>query len=39
MTLAGRRGSRTAELITALGATNQVRDDIAALMGIREPNQ
>jgi hypothetical protein len=38
MTLAGRRGSRTAELIAALGATNQVRDDIAGLMGIREPN-
>jgi hypothetical protein len=37
MTLAGRRGSRTAELITALGATNQLRDDIADLLGIREP--
>lgn len=38
MTLAGGRGSRTAELISALGATNQIRDDIAALMGIQEPN-
>ena len=38
MTLAGRRGSRTAELMTTLGATNQMRDDIAELLGIREPN-
>ena len=38
MTLAGRRGSRTAECITSIGATNQLRDDIADLMGIREPN-
>lgn len=38
MTLMGRRGSRTAELITLLGATNQLRDDIADLLGIREPN-
>ena len=38
MTLAGRRGSQTAELITLLGATNQLRDDIADLLGIREPN-
>jgi hypothetical protein len=39
MTLVGRRGSRTAGLITDLGATNQVRDNIAALLGIKEPNQ
>ncbi len=32
MTLAGQRGSRTAELITALGATNQLRADIYELM-------
>jgi hypothetical protein len=38
MTMAGRRGSRTAELITDLGATNQIRDDISQLLGIREPN-
>jgi hypothetical protein len=38
MTLAGRRGSRTAELITHLGAVNQLRDDISELLGIREPN-
>jgi hypothetical protein len=38
MTLVGQRGSRTAELITLLGATNQLRDDIANLLGIREPN-
>lgn len=38
MTLAGRRGSQTAQLITVLGATNQLRDDIADLLGIREPN-
>jgi hypothetical protein len=37
MTLAGQRGSRTAELITDIGATNQVREDIMKLMGIREP--
>ena len=39
MTLSGRRGSRTAGLISTLGATNQVRDDISDLMGIKEPNQ
>src|SRR5215204_1894851 len=38
MTLAGRRGSRLAELITRLGAVNQTRDNIADLLGIREPN-
>jgi hypothetical protein len=38
MTWAGRRGSRTAELITSLGAANQIRDNIAELLGIREPN-
>jgi hypothetical protein len=38
MTRVGQRGSRTAELITLLGATNQLRDDIANLLGIREPN-
>jgi hypothetical protein len=32
MTLAGERGSRTAELITTLGATNQLRDDIHDLV-------
>ncbi len=32
MTLAGQRGSRTAELITTLGATNQLRADIHELM-------
>jgi hypothetical protein len=32
MTLAGQRGSRTAELITKLGATNQLRADIHGLM-------
>ena len=32
MTLAGRRGSRTAELITRLGATNQLRADIHDLV-------
>lgn len=32
MTIAGQRGSRTAELITALGATNQLRADIHELM-------
>lgn len=39
MTLAGRRGSRTAELITNLGAINQVRGDISDLLGIKEPNK
>lgn len=39
MTLAGRRGSSTAGLITDLGATNQTRENIAELLGIREPNQ
>ncbi len=38
MTLTGRRGSRTADLITRLGAINQVRDNIADLLGIKEPN-
>jgi EthD domain len=38
MALAGRRGSRTASLITTIGATNQLRDNIAQLLGIREPN-
>jgi EthD domain len=38
MTVAGRRGSRTAELIAHIGAANQIRDDIADLLGIREPN-
>ena len=32
MTLAGQRGSSTAQLITDLGATNQIRDDIKTLM-------
>ena len=32
MTLAGERGSRTAELITRLGATNQLRADIHDLV-------
>ena len=32
MTLAGRRGSRTAACITSIGATNQLRDDIARLV-------
>lgn len=32
MTLAGMRGSSTAELINRLGATNQMRDDIRQLM-------
>lgn len=32
MTLAGQRSSAVAELISAIGATNQLRDDIAALM-------
>ena len=32
MTLAGQRGSRTAELITRLGATNQLRADIHDLV-------
>jgi hypothetical protein len=32
MTLAGQRGSRTAELITRLGATNQLRPDIHDLI-------
>jgi hypothetical protein len=38
MTLAGQRGSRAAELITQLGAINQIRDNIGQLLGIREPN-
>lgn len=38
MTLSGHRGSRTAECITAIGATNQLRKNITELMGIREPN-
>jgi EthD domain len=38
MTVAGRRGSRTAELIAHIGAANQIRGDIADLLGIREPN-
>jgi hypothetical protein len=38
MTLAGRRGSRTAELISQLGAINQIQNDIARLIGISEPN-
>ena len=38
MTLTGRRGSRTADLINRLGAINQVRDNIADLLGIIEPN-
>lgn len=32
MTLAGQRSSTVAELITDIGATNQLRDDITALM-------
>src|SRR5437764_5849987 len=32
MTLVGQRGSRTAELITKLGATNQLRDDVRGLI-------
>lgn len=32
MTLAGQRGSRAAEVITGLGALNQLRDDILDLM-------
>ena len=32
MTMAGERGSRTAELITQLGATNQLRADIHDLV-------
>jgi hypothetical protein len=32
ITLAGQRSSTVAELITAIGATNQLRDDIKALM-------
>lgn len=32
MTLAGQRSSTVAELITSIGATNQLRDDITALM-------
>jgi hypothetical protein len=35
MTLAGQRGSRTAELITNTGATNQLRADIHDLMASR----
>lgn len=38
MTLMGRRGSRTAGLITKLGANNQLCNDIADLLGIKEPN-
>lgn len=36
MTVAGQRGSRTAQLITGIGATNQVRSDITDLMGIKQ---
>ena len=32
MTLAGKRGSSVAQLITNLGALNQIRDDIDNLM-------
>jgi len=32
MTLAGQRGSRTAELITEMGAINQLADDIVDLV-------
>jgi hypothetical protein len=32
MTLAGQRSSTVAELITSIGATNQLRDDISQLM-------
>jgi hypothetical protein len=32
MTLAGQRSSTVAELITAIGATNQLRGDITSLM-------
>jgi len=32
MTLAGQRSSSVAELITSIGATNQLRDDISTLM-------
>ncbi|MDZ4798638.1 MAG: EthD domain-containing protein [Bryobacteraceae bacterium] len=32
MTLAGQRSSTVAELITSIGATNQLRDDITSLM-------
>jgi len=32
MTLAGQRSSTVAELITSIGATNQLRDDISSLM-------
>jgi hypothetical protein len=32
MTLAGQRSSTVAELITSIGATNQLRDDVTALM-------
>ena len=38
MTLAGQRGSRTAELITQLGATNQLRADIHDLVVGRMPH-
>jgi hypothetical protein len=38
MTQAGRRGSQTAAIIMSIGATNQLRDDIEQLLGIREPN-
>ena len=38
MTLAGQRGSRTAELITRLGATNQLRADIHDLVVGRMPH-
>ena len=32
MTLAGQRGSSVSQLITSLGALNQIRDDIHHLM-------
>jgi hypothetical protein len=32
MSLAGQRSSTVAELITSIGATNQLRDDISQLM-------
>lgn len=32
MTLAGQRSSTVAELITNIGATNQLRDDVTILM-------
>lgn len=39
MTLAGRRGSRTADLIHRIGAVNQTHKNIEALLGIKEPNE